>query len=76
MGEVVDLVPKTPRARRPVDSNIATWGLGVQRDGSLILTIIDADRGPTSFFLDHSLVDNFENAVSVAAQHSRDLARG
>lgn len=75
MGDLVEFQPRTPGvSKRFWDSNVATWGFGVQRDGSLVMTVIDSDGVARSFFVDQSLVEEFERQVALVAKRSREIA--
>lgn len=78
MGDVIDMTRHLVAGdKAPVDpGNIATWGLTVDSDGSLVISVVKREGGSQLFFLDHSLVDQFEAAVCTAAQHSRFLTGG
>lgn len=79
MGDLVDMRTRTRGSAAEheivarVVSNVATWGIGVEADGSMTLTIKARDGLQVLFLFDHELATPFENAVSIAARHSREI---
>lgn len=75
MAEVIEFSPRTPGTRKKFwDSNVATWGFGVQADGSLVMTVIDTNGTAQSFFVDHALVSEFERQVALVAAKAKEIA--